>query len=255
MADTFTVFSKMGDVLATLSEEDARELSYVLMMYGSLGVEVKTSYVVGALFAAFREDIDNSKEMRSRGSKGGRPAKKQQVEKVIEKRKPEVFEVSKPGFDKPETMVSRKSKPKPNQTKPNQTILNQTKPSQTKPSQSEGGASAPAPAHPASVEEAVAYFGANCLNGDPREFYDHFQAQGWVRSNGLPIGDWRAAARTWASKQREVDAHRRAVEEADRLRVERFKPPEARAPIESMPRTYDEIMAEEMRKVEAMNGA
>ena len=51
-----------------------------------------------------------------------------------------------------------------------------------------------------------AYFAANCLRGDPVEFFDHFEAQGWVRSNGQPVADWRAAARQWSRKQVEFDA-------------------------------------------------
>lgn len=73
---------------------------------------------------------------------------------------------------------------------------------------------------PPSVEEVRAYFGANCLKGDPSEFFDHFSAQGWVRSNGQPISDWKAQARLWGRRQVEFD---------------QSKPPELRQPVSRLP--------------------
>ena len=196
MADTFTVFSKFGDVLEALGEDDARELSYALMMYGTLGVEVECGYVAKALFTAFREDIDNSKEMRARGSKGGRPAKKPQENEVSENQKPEVSE-------------------KPRKTE------SQTKPNQTSPNQTRGRESARTPERegfePPDAEEVRAYFAANCLTGDPDAFWAYYDGQGWVKSNGQPVVRWTSEALSWSMKQRGFDAakpeRQRAAEE------------------------------------------
>lgn len=63
--------------------------------------------------------------------------------------------------------------------------------------------------------DVATYFAGNCLRGDPSEFFDHFESQGWMRSNGMPVLDWRAQARMWSRKQVEFDAS---------------KPPELRQP-------------------------
>lgn len=73
---------------------------------------------------------------------------------------------------------------------------------------------------PPSLEEVRSYFGANCLKGDPAEFFDHFSAQGWVRSNGQDVSDWMAQARLWARRQVEFD---------------QSKPPELRQPVSRLP--------------------
>lgn len=59
-------------------------------------------------------------------------------------------------------------------------------------------------------DEVTAYFGANCLRGDPEAFFDFYEGQGWRKSNGMPVGDWRAVARSWSRRQAEIDAERAA---------------------------------------------
>ena len=61
-------------------------------------------------------------------------------------------------------------------------------------------------AEPPTADAVRAYFGANCLNGDPDEFLDFYAAQGWRRSNGLPVEDWEAQARIWSRRQVDLDA-------------------------------------------------
>lgn len=219
MAETFTVFSKFGDVLESLSEQDARELSYALMMYGTLGVEVECGYVAKALFTAFREDIDNSKEMRSRGSRGGRPSKKPQENEVSENQKPQVSEIQKPvvsEIEKPQ--VSGKPRKTESQTKPNQTNPSQNRESEERAPERDGF-------EPPGAEEVRAYFGANGFTADPDAFLDHFEAQGWVRSNGQPVLDWRALARAWCRKQRGFDAAKPERQRAAEERAASLAPP------------------------------
>lgn len=62
------------------------------------------------------------------------------------------------------------------------------------------------PSRPGSVEEVMAYFQANCLKGDPVKFFDFYEAQGWLKSNKMPILDWRAQARNWHREQVKRDA-------------------------------------------------
>ena len=63
---------------------------------------------------------------------------------------------------------------------------------------------------PPSIEDVEAYFAANCLRGDPRQFFDHYAAQGWTLPSGLPVTDVWALARNWSRKQVGFDADRKA---------------------------------------------
>ena len=55
---------------------------------------------------------------------------------------------------------------------------------------------------PPTVEEVRAY----CLergNGiDPQSFVDHYEARGWRYNGNVPMKDWKAAVRTWESRNR-----------------------------------------------------
>lgn len=63
---------------------------------------------------------------------------------------------------------------------------------------------------PPSMEDVEACFAANCLRGDPRQFLDHYAAQGWTLPSGLPVTDVWALARNWSRKQVGFDADRKA---------------------------------------------
>lgn len=63
---------------------------------------------------------------------------------------------------------------------------------------------------PPSMEDVEAYFAANCLRGDPRQFFDHYAAQGWTLPSGLPVTDVWALARNWSRKQVGFAADRKA---------------------------------------------
>ena len=93
MAEAFTVFEKFGDVCAALDVEDRKELIYAINMYGMFGEEVELPYGLKPIFIALKEDIDNSKQSRKRGAKGGRPKSKPQVCEPLE---PEVSETEEP---------------------------------------------------------------------------------------------------------------------------------------------------------------
>lgn len=36
-------------------------------------------------------------------------------------------------------------------------------------------------------------------------FVDYYASQGWRKSNGMPVSDWRSLCRSWASRQAEFD--------------------------------------------------
>ena len=209
----FTVFDKVGDVCAALEEEDRRQLCYAVFMYGMYGEEVELPYLLEAVFISLKEDIDNSKEARQRGSRGGRPKKARQepcavaavnvipepdgcgdaVPLVSEEVKPEVSETAKPQVsESTEPPVSEKGGKGESQTKP----------TQTKPSQTKGGRRF-APPSLAEVRGYASDFaaqkGLDPGGFDPERFVDYYAANGW-RVGRNPMRDWRAAVRDWVRK-------------------------------------------------------
>lgn len=188
MASKFTWFPKLTAALERVPEGPRGELCWAIIQYGTNGVEPEfTDWALSAVFESLREDIDNSLAARNK-NKGGRPRKGGKRETGVS----DSCETAETGVSVPE----------------NPSLY--TSPCQAIPSQSiPGQGSAEACAAP-TEEECVAEFGANCLKGDPRAFFDFYASQGWRKSNGLPITDWRKQARQWHRRQVERDAEDRA---------------------------------------------
>lgn len=187
MAEAFTVFEKFGDVCAELEESDRKELIYAINMYGMFGVEVELPYMLKALFISLKEDIDNSKAMRARGSKGGRPKGKP---RVSESEKPEVSEDDEPVVSEScEPMVSDDSENSESQTNPNQSKPNQSKPKVRR-------------FTPPSVDEVREYCSEKGYTFDPEAFVAFYESKGWKVGRN-PMKSWQAACTTWQKRQGE----------------------------------------------------
>ena len=185
MAEAFTVFEKFGDVCAELEESDRKELIYAINMYGMFGVEVELPYMLKALFISLKEDIDNSKAMRARGSKGGRQKGKP---RVSESEKPEVSEDDEPVVSEScEPMVSDDSENSESQSNPNQSKPNQSKPKVRR-------------FTPPSVDEVRAYCAEKGYTFDPEAFVAFYESKGWKVGRN-PMKSWQAACTTWQKRQ------------------------------------------------------
>ena len=241
----FTVFDSFAEVYDDFDESDTEDmrdravLADAIMMYGLHGVEPDLPKHLRRVFKAMKNAIDNSKDARGRGGKGGRPRKK-------------------PVSDKPETQVSESENlgfpnVKPVSDKPETQVSESENPDLTYPSLScteldcielacDGGDAPAAPPEfePPSLEEARGYFGANCLNGDPDAFWAFFESQGWVKSNGQPVSNWGALALDWSRRQKRIDADDRARGKPTASEVESatFRPT----------RTPEEALAEQERR-------
>ena len=101
---------------------------------------------------------------------------------------------------------------------------------------------APDDFEPPSAEDVEAYFAANCLRGDARQFFDHYAAQGWTLPSGLPVTDVWALARNWSRKQVGFDADRKARGGQTSQEVER-------AAVWQPVKTDDELIAELEREI------
>lgn len=87
----FTWQDKFSRAAAKIEDRAARA-AFVLALteYGIYGTEpVFQDGKMGFAFELAREDIDNSKAMRERGSKGGRPPKKPEIEEDCDRLKPD----------------------------------------------------------------------------------------------------------------------------------------------------------------------
>lgn len=263
----FTVFDNFADVYNDFDESDPQEveerrlLADAIMSYGLNGTVPELPKGVRRIFMALKDAIDNSKDARAKGGKGGRPRKTKVPEtpkpKAVEgdaevpaSDEPQRSETGNLGYENPETVVSEngnlgfeKEKPRfPENGNPNLTCpeLSCTELSCA------GEVRAPdAPGAP-TLDEAVAYFETNCLGGDPKAFFDFYASQGWMKSNGMPIADWRAQARQWHRMQRERDADARSrgkptsaeVSAAKFTPVPKLTPEEELAQIEEEARRY-----------------
>lgn len=260
----FTVFDSFADVYNDFDESDPQEveerrlLADAIMSYGLNGTVPELPKGVRRIFMALKDAIDNSKDARAKGGKGGRPRKTKVSESpkpkdengdttVPTSDEPQRHETGNLGYENPETVVFEnenlgfeKEIPRfpengnPNLTCPELSCTDLNCAGEVR-----------APDAP-TLDDVEAYFGANCLGGDPKSFFDFYASQGWRKSNGMPIADWQAQARQWHRMQRERDADARSrgkptsaeVSAAKFTPVPKLTPEEELAQIEEEARRY-----------------
>lgn len=213
MAKDFTVFAnsiaELYDDYDPNDPEDMRErmmLADAVLMYGLHGVEIELPKNVKRAFKGLKNAIDNSKERREQAKKGGRP-RKAKAEPEPEP-KPE---------QKPETEVSESENP--NLAYPSLALPSLACVDGTRSGDADGFA-------PPTLDECRAYFAANCISGDPDKFWAHYESQGWIRSNGMPVTSLKAAAMLWNGNQKRLDAeaHARGKPTDAEIQAATFKP-------------------------------
>lgn len=232
MANKFTWFPKFTKALERMPEGPRAQMLWAIVQYGANGVEPEfngdnCSVVVGidadgepiavdyswnmeTIFETIREDIDNSVEARAR-NKGGRPRKAKPEPEPEPRNGNGGFEVSETAETPPYI---------PDHTKPDQAI--------DSPIQGRADAvpAAPEGFEPPTLDECRAYFAANCISGDPDKFWAHYESQGWIRSNGMPVASLKAAAMLWNGNQKRLDAeaHARGKPTDAEIQAATFKP-------------------------------
>lgn len=222
----FTVFDSFAEVYDDFDASDPEDLrdramlADAIMMYGLHGVEADLPKHLRRVFKAMKNAIDNSKDARGRGGKGGRPRKKpvsDKPETQVSESENQGFENGKPRFSEPETEVSESENP--NLTCPSLALPSLACVDGTRGGDADGFA-------PPTLEECRAYFAANCISGDPDKFWAHYESQGWIRSSGMPVTSLKAAAMLWNSKQKQLDAeaHARGKPTDAEIQAATFKP-------------------------------
>ena len=138
--------------------------------------------------------------------KGGRPRKKDDNRET----QPETEETE-PKTQKPTGFSEKTQQPIRNEIERERELIN-TPHSLLRESTPQGGSPAPVQdkqkatpvsRKPPTPEEVQAYCDerGNGLNAE--RFCDYYAAQGWKLSNGQPLRDWKAAVRTWESREKE----------------------------------------------------
>lgn len=218
--DNFNFNRDFFEGCAALGDKDGAALAWALIRYGYTGEEPEG--LKPALTAAFNFARGRVEAMRQ-GAKGG--AKRNRT-KPQRKADTPSLDPSLPPSDDPSLDPSLQKE----KEKEKEEIASAIS---CAPEFPEAYPSAP---EPPEIGEVRDYFEANCLRGDPEEFFDHFESQGWVRSNGQSIADWRAQARMWSRRQVEFD---------------QSKPADLRQPEKPLPKAQNAIDWEaELAKLE-----
>lgn len=223
MARKFTWFPTLTKSLEKMPEGPRGKMLWMLVQYGTNGIEPDfgDDWHSEALFTSLRNDIDNSIAARNK-NKGGRPRKDAKAETGVsectETSETGVSESENGGFEVSETQETPPYIP--DHTKPDQTI--------DSPIQGRADAMPAAPEgfEPPTLDECRAYFAANCISGDPDKFWAHYESQGWIRSNGMPVTSLKAAAMLWNGNQKRLDAeaHARGKPTDAEIQAATFKP-------------------------------
>ncbi len=188
----------------SLGEKDAAALAWALLAYGYEGVEPNLKPALKAAFSFARGRVD----AMVKGSQGG----KKRTRSASASKAPS-HGASQGGSQDPRQDPSQggsqdprqqKEKEKEKESKHTSVCLPEIAAPSAIPCGEDEGFEAP------SLEAVRAYFGANCLLGDPEAFWSHYASQGWEKGNGCRVSDWRALALSWARRQRYMDAEDRA---------------------------------------------
>lgn len=152
-----------------LGSESVNELNYVLEEFFTDSEEGWVHGRIEREIYAYRQRVEQAKV---NGSKGGRPPKPRKTQPVNSA----------------------------NPEKPSGNLTNNHKPITNNHSD---GAAAPARKKfkPPTAEEVGNYLAERGNRTiDPERFIDYYQTQAWKLANGRPMADWKAAVRTWISR-------------------------------------------------------
>ena len=198
-ANTFTFFGKFSDALSMLDDNDRRNLLDAIYLYGAWGEEPELDGIPAVVFAAIREDIENSVKSRNQGAKGGRPKTARSTKDRGDETNVGSETTTEPPSETPsETHLGNPPRKPPceTHTKPYQAIPVPTRP------KSERGARERFTRPGRSEVEAYAHE-IGLPPGEVPKWFDHYDACGWVVGRNKPMRDWKAALRNWKARLHE----------------------------------------------------
>lgn len=168
------IYRSFRDAAKQMPDEERLKFWDALMDYALDGIEPDLDGIAGIVFTAIRPTIDTRTESVLQGAKGGRPKKG-----GSENSKRGVLETEKGGFEKPKTYAEAEAEEEADKKE---------KHSKKK-------------FDPPTVEEVRSYCAERGNNVSPDAFVDFYASKGWKVGNA-PMKDWKAAVRTWESKER-----------------------------------------------------
>lgn len=177
------IFADKRDLLAPFSREDKGELLEAMMAYAFDCTEMTLETNARFIWPVFKQMIDQSRETYARksaaGKQGGRPGKQTEADESGEKQK--------------KTDESESPKNQETRDKSQETDID---------SLPAGRERARARFVPPSADEVAAYCREKGYAIRAEAFVDYYASKGW-RVGNTPMKDWRAAVRTWATRDAE----------------------------------------------------
>lgn len=214
----FTWFEKFSNVVETLPEQDQLWFIKKIFAYGMYGTDPEFEFPYTMVFAAIKEDIDNSNERRLNSSKGGSaPRNKANEDVPAEDATPSTTddaETTSSDCGEPETTSSdsqvsesTSSESENAETLQPHTIPNQSIPVQAKPKRKGTASSVPPTRDDCEAYKAEA--GLDLVDVDL--FFNHYESTGWKQNRGQPIKDWHAAMRNWQLREKKYQQNRKSI--------------------------------------------
>lgn len=187
--------------LAPYTDAQVGRLIRAMMDYSQNGVIPQFKGTERMIWPTLQNQIDRDRQAYAdrritnsrNGSKGGRPKGSAKTEKSEKTEKSDGF------FEKPKKAKEKENKKEKKNEKEKE--MDKETESERDIFPAAAGVNAPSLTMGAPTAKEVQLY---CLEAqlefDPEQFVDYYSAVGWKRG-GLPITDWKAAARCWASRQ------------------------------------------------------
>lgn len=191
--------------LAPYTDAQVGRLIRAMLAYSQNGEIPQFKKTERMIWPTLQNQIDRDKEayeerrkINSRnGSKGGRPKAQKKTDAFLSET--EKSEKTDRFFSKPKKAKEKENKNEKKNEKENEN----EKDKENERDMISAGAqesSPPLGSTAPTAKEVQLYCLEAGLEFDPEQFVDYYSAVGWKRG-GLPITDWKAAARCWASRQ------------------------------------------------------
>ena len=189
--DSFVFYKSFAEACRELDAETFKETVLAMCDYAMDGEDPEITGVAKAIFTIAKPIIDKNNQRYENGKKGGRP--KTETEPNDNQTKP----------NDNQTVTERNqtiTKPEPNvNVNDNVTVNDKEKVGAKAPKKEK----APSRFNPPTLDEVKKYCEERHNGIDPQHFIDYYASQRWKKANGRPLADWKAAVRTWESKDKE----------------------------------------------------
>ena len=201
MRDGFVFYKNWAKALDILPPEEYKETLKAIFSYAMEDIEPDIDGFGASLFEMAKPVIDANNKRYADGKKGGRPPKKDS----LEKEKSVVSENENHRLSKEKPKEKEKDKEKVKEKVKEKDKVNDKEKEKENVKGVEGEKRKRFV--PPTPEQVMDYAFEKGITINAEDFIDYYASQGWKLSNGNPMKDWQAAARRWA-KRSEMDRPR-----------------------------------------------